>query len=96
MVVLGSFPEYLEEANRQGANAMTLSARAWQFFGNNGDQWTTFRAFLEASRRRRGDIRLATHPAAISSGSMAAQELAHLISHGFRLDSTGTRLLPGK
>jgi hypothetical protein len=96
MIVLGSFPEYLEEANRLGANAMTLSARSWQFFGNNGEQWTTFRSFLDASRHAHNDIRLATNPAAISSGSIAAQELAHLISHGFRLDSTGTSLLREK
>jgi hypothetical protein len=96
MVVLGQFPENLEEAIRQKANAMTLSARSWQFFSNNGDIWTAFRGFLDASRHASDDFQLATHPATISSGSVAAQELSYLISHGFRLDPAGTRILLNK
>ena len=96
MIILGSFPESLEVAIRQRANAMTLSARSWQFFSNSGDIWISFRAFLDASCHAHNDFRLATHPAAISSGSMTAQELAYLISRGFRIDSTGTRILPSK
>jgi hypothetical protein len=93
MIVLGSFPEYLEEASRRGANALTLTARVWQFLGNNGDQWTTFKSFLDASRHTNQEILLVTNPATISSGSMGARELAHLLDQGFRLDSTGNRVV---
>jgi len=93
MIILGSFPESLEEALRRGANTLTLTARMWEFLGNNGDQFSSSRGFLNAGRQTDQEIILATNPATISSGSVVAQELTHLISNGLRLDRTGTRVL---
>lgn len=93
MIVVGAFPEYLEEAIRREADALAISARMWRFFEKNGEQWTTCRSYLNASRQVNQEILLATNPAAISSGSILAQEVAHLLQHGFRLDSTGTKFL---
>lgn len=95
MIVLGSFPEYLEEASRQGANALAVPAKLWQFLENYGDQWTTNRSFLDATIRFHDEILLATNPASISSGSLTMQELTYLRRHGFHLDPTGTRLSTG-
>jgi hypothetical protein len=93
VIVLGAFPEYLEEAIRREADALAVSARVWRFLEKNGEQWTTCRSYLNASRHVNQEILLATNPAAISSGSMLAQELAYLLQHGFRLDFTGTKIL---
>jgi hypothetical protein len=93
MIVLGAFPEYLEEAIRREAGALAISARVWRFFEKSGAHWTMCQSYLDASRRVNQEILLATNPAAISSGSILAQEVAYLLQHGFRLDSTGTRFL---
>jgi hypothetical protein len=96
MIVLGSFPEYLEEAGRRGANALTVTARMWQFFANTGEQWTVSQSFLDEILRSKQEILLVTNPAAVSTGSTTMQELTHFIRHGFYLDPSGTRLLHTK
>lgn len=95
MVVLGAFPEYLEEASRRGGGFFAPSARAWRFFVNTGDHWTMCESYLNASRRAGQEFLLATNPATISLSSIVMMELTHLLQHGFRLGPDGDKLLPG-
>jgi hypothetical protein len=96
VIVLGAFPEYLEEASRRGANAFAPSARVWRAFADTGGQWTMCRSYLNANRHVHQEFLLATNPAAISEASTTMLELKYMLHHGFRLDSNGTRLVAVK
>ena len=90
--VLGHFPEYMDLANKIGANRFSIPTKIWDTM-TNAERWTANSKFLDRMIRRGDDIILATPMNKIKPGSYYAKEIEYLLSKGYKLSSDGMKLL---
>ena len=80
-LMLGRFPEYLQDAEEAGANALNTKG-VYNFFTSKGEWWTLNRAYLNANRLLgNGRVILSNVPWG-QSGSYFADELRWMLSKG--------------
>jgi hypothetical protein len=82
VIVIGRYPDYLELAERLGADAFNIPMSKWSKM-TRGEQWRANAEFLDKAIANGQKIVLATPPEKIPLGSTLEKELKYLASRGF-------------
>lgn len=82
MIVIGRYPIYLEEAARLPGRAFDIPQDAWDAMTPD-QRWILHKEFLDDAIVAGEQIRLATAPEKVPSGSTLEKELNYLASCGF-------------
>lgn len=90
--VLGHYPEYVSLADEIGAKRFTIPEHVWNKMSPS-EQWAANRKFLDRAISRGNEFILATPYSKARPGSFYERELQYLLSKGYRLDPTGTKLI---
>jgi len=86
-IVLGRYPEYLDDAENMGAAALNIGPKMWNFLESMGEGWTANKAFLDTAVYRGMNIYFST-PASQAGFSNYWLELQYL-GERFGLDVSG-------
>ena len=91
--VLGHYPDYVKISDQLGARRFEVPLAAWNKMSTL-EQWTANRKFLDRMISKGNEIILGTLAGQARSGSIFIKELDYLNTHGYKLNSNGTRMLP--
>ena len=92
--VLGHYPDYVKVSDKIGARRFEIPETAWNKM-SPAEQWGANKKFLERMISKGDEVILGTPAGQSRSGSYYARELDYLKSQGYRLNSDGTKMLPG-
>jgi|GEM_PF-2534933 len=93
LTILGKYPEYLQLAEKIGANRFNIPANIWNSM-TPLEQWAANARFLDDVIARGDDIILSNRVTDISQVTGAfRKELEYLIQRGYRLSHNGIRMI---
>jgi hypothetical protein len=82
MIVIGRFPIYISVGVTLGARIFNIPPDKWNTMTPD-EQWALNKEFLDKAIMANEEIRLATPPEKVPSGSTLEKELNYLASHGY-------------
>ena len=94
VIVLGKFPQYIEEAERIGARYFNIPKPVWDRM-TEAQQRAANVKFLDRAIARGSEIRLASSPFEARNLTGAfADEIRYLLKRGYTISSDGKRMIP--
>jgi hypothetical protein len=91
--VIGSYPDYINLADKLGANRFSIPIDIWNGM-TKAEQWTANMKFLDRVIARGDEIILSNNGHLARRGSGLFEEIQYLFSKGFRLSDDGLSMLP--
>jgi RHS repeat-associated protein len=90
--VIGHYPEYVQLANKLDAKVFSIPQEVWSKM-SPAEQWAANQKFLDRAIAKGAEFILATPIDQVRSGSFLEKEIAYLLSQGYRLIESGTKLV---
>jgi len=90
--VIGNYPEYVKMSNKLGTKPFSVPDNIWNKMTTT-EQWTANKKFLDRAIAKGSEFNLATPIDKVRPGSYLQKEIEYLTSQGYKLDSTGTKLV---
>ena len=92
--VLGHYPDYIELAKKIDGKTFEMPT---EIFDNmtKSEQWLANKKFLDRAINRNESFNLATPLENMRKGSFFEEEVNYLLEKGYKLNESGTMLIPG-
>ncbi|HWE01864.1 MAG TPA: hypothetical protein VG326_05590 [Tepidisphaeraceae bacterium] len=91
--VIGHYPDYVNMAQDLRASYFSVPTEQWNAMSET-EQWAANQKFLDDAIARGETFRLATPLDEVRPGSFLEDEVNHLTTNGYQLNSDGTALVP--
>jgi RHS repeat-associated protein len=93
--VLGTHPEYVEEAEALGLEYFGIHSEVWNALGTVEAQWEANKQALDAMIAQGGQFLLVIGERGVQAGSFLSIELTYLVSQGYVLNAAGNMMVRG-
>lgn len=93
VTVIGRYPDYVKLSDKLNARRFEIPVDKWKRMSPT-EQWAANQKFLDRTIARGDKIRLASTVDKATDSSSYLKELKYFFSKGYKLDSTGTILIP--
>ena len=91
--VIGSFPDYVNEGKRLGANVFNIPTHIWEGMSEDA-RWAANQKLLDRGIAAGADFISTVKNGAIRAGSDLEKEVGYLVKQGYTLAKNSTRLVP--